>query len=103
MSTPDEKLIQEGQAVLDKMKKECEILQRELEKAQDMKNEKETDEVSRNQESSEDFKVKPRIKPTTYDGTSSWNDYLVQFEMLSETNGYVSRSQFERISAVCAW
>lgn len=28
------------------------------------------------------------LKPPTFDGTSSWTDYLIQFEMVSELNGW---------------
>ena len=29
-----------------------------------------------------------KIKLTSYDGSSCWNDYAVKFEMLSEMNGW---------------
>ena len=32
--------------------------------------------------------TKPRIRPTAYDGVSSWDDYRAQFELVAELNGW---------------
>lgn len=95
--SPQKTLIQ-GQAVLDKMKQECLILQTELEKARTERSNTVTPEKLEDTQSSRktellDLKAKVRIKPTTYDGTSPWNDYAVQFEMLAEMNGWDERTQ----------
>ena len=34
-----------------------------------------------------------QIKPPTFDGTTSWPDFLLQFEMASEYNGWTEREQ----------
>ena len=92
--SPQEKLIKEGQAVLDKMRRECEILQRELDAAKEgnghtvrQLSPTKFDKSSRKPESG-DHDTSIKIKPTPYDGSSCWNDYAVQFEMLSEMNGW---------------
>ena len=55
---------------------------------------------SRNTESSNDLSTKVRIKPTTYDGTSSWNDYDVQSEMLAEMTGWDEKTQAWYLAAL---
>ena len=39
------------------------------------------------------FTDKPRVRPATFDGTGSWNDYRVQFELLAELNGWAETSK----------
>ena len=34
------------------------------------------------------FAEKPRVRPPTFDGSGSWTDYKVQFELLTELNGW---------------
>ena len=92
-NSPEKKLIKQGQAVLDKMKAECETLQRELDGANEEREQVKEYKAQCNKAQTEkqgnrvcDAKIK--IKPTSYDGSSCWNDYAVQFEMLSEMNGW---------------
>ncbi len=92
-NSPEKKLIKQGQAVLTKMKAECEILQRELDGANEEREQvKECSaQFNKTQTRKPENRVcdaKIKIKPTSYDGSSSWNDYAVQFEMLSEMNGW---------------
>lgn len=37
--------------------------------------------------------VHPRVKAPPYDGTSSWQDYLIQFEMIADLNGWNNDSR----------
>ena len=92
-NSPEKKLIKQRQAVLDKMKAECETLQRELDGANKEREQVKEYKAQCNKAQTEkqgnrvcDAKIK--IKPTSYDGSSCWNDYAVQFEMLSEMNGW---------------
>ena len=36
---------------------------------------------------------KPRIRPSPYDGVSSWDDYRAQFELVAELNGWDGRTK----------
>jgi len=36
---------------------------------------------------------KPRIRPSHYDGVSSWDDYRAQFELVAELNGWDGRTK----------
>lgn len=37
--------------------------------------------------------TKPRIRPSPYDGVSSWDDYRAQFELVAELNGWDGRTK----------
>ena len=37
--------------------------------------------------------TKPHIRPTHYDGSSSWNDYHAQFDIVAELNGWETRTR----------
>lgn len=37
--------------------------------------------------------AKPHIKPTPYDGSSSWDDYRAQFDLVAELNGWEPRTR----------
>ena len=93
--SPRKKLIKEGRDVLSRMREECATLQKELEKAAAGENNPSEldDPSSRNTELRDELKGKVRVKPTTYDGTNSWDDYAVQFEMLAEMNGWDEKTQ----------
>ena len=37
--------------------------------------------------------TKPRIRPSPYDGVSSWDDYRTQLELVAELNGWDGRTK----------
>ncbi|KAK3715626.1 hypothetical protein QZH41_008068 [Actinostola sp. cb2023] len=44
--------------------------------------------------------ARPKVRPTTYDGSSSWEDYAAQFQLVAEINNwdYVTKASYLAIS-----
>ena len=95
-STPVQQSLQKERDELKKIREENEELRRQVEalRIQELSltpvqgsaatnGQQEVDRNFGNKASSAD---KPRIRPATFDGSTSWTDYKVQFELLAELN-----------------
>lgn len=101
-STPLPIDLQREREEVNRMKEENEKLRKQLEvmKMRDsastpcsLKSADVVDNQGEVQPNSKHFAEKPRVRPPTFDGSSSWTDYKVQFELLAELNGWGDTAQ----------
>ena len=96
-STPVQQSLQKERDELKKMRQENEELRKQVEALRIHELSPPSDQstsatvTTRQQEADRNFgkasfAEKPRIRPATFDGSTSWTDYKVQFELLAELN-----------------